>query len=154
FGRHPLPWVIQGKEIRVKRLGVGPILGLAGACFLLWVPRLISDSKTDLLRAVALPNIPVNFVGINRRLPIIHQAIEAIGTKNAGDELRSLPDRLVAIGSFELSFCRSLESHVTHVDPEFLRYASAYCYVASNFTETESHRWGAFKQAKGAQSLF
>ena len=118
--RHPLPWVTQGQAIRVKRLGVGPVLGFAGACLLLWVPRLVSDSKTDaktdIFRELALGSARKSLVSIHLRLGELYDAVEKIGTKNLGDDFRSLPDHLVHMGSLDISFCRSLESHVTDLN--------------------------------------
>jgi hypothetical protein len=147
--RRPLPWVTKGQEIRIKRLGIGPVLGFAGACLLLWVPRLISDSKTDAFQALALTNARKNLMSIHLRLDEMYDTVRKIGTRGGGDNFRSLPDHLVRMGSLDLSFCRSLESHVTELSPEFLRAATAYCGTLSNFTETESNAWATFDQTSG-----
>jgi hypothetical protein len=144
--QHPLPWVTKGKEIRIKGLGAGPIFGFVGACLLLWIPWIISHSKTDAFEDLALASARKNLMSIHLRLNEMYNTVKTIGTYGAGDNFRSLPDRLVRMGNLDLSFCRSVESHITDLRPDFLRAATAYCGTLSNFAETESNAWAMFNQ--------
>ncbi|HET9409273.1 MAG TPA: hypothetical protein VFO39_18675 [Candidatus Sulfotelmatobacter sp.] len=92
-------------------------------------------------------------MSIHLRLDEINQTVEHIGMKGAADEFRAVPDHLIRAGDLDLSFCRSLESHITDLNPEFLRAAKAYCGTISSFAEAESNAWNAVKETKKVQDV-
>lgn len=153
LSRHPLPWVTRGHEIRITRVGRAPILGFIGACVLLWVPRFVTDSKTSTFRQMALESTRGNLVRIDLRVRELHETVEQIGAKDAGARFRSLPDRLIAMGDLDTSFCRSLEFQMLDLEPEFARAGRAYCGTASHFSETEFHAWSTVQRNESAQDV-
>jgi hypothetical protein len=151
--KRPLPWIVHGQEIRVKKLGITPTLAFVGACLLLWVPRWISDSKTNTFRQMALESMRGNLVRIHFRLRELHETVEQIGTRDVAAKFRSLPDRLIAMGNLDTSFCRSLEFQMTDLESEFAHAGRAYCGTISNFSETESHAWSTVQKNESEQDL-
>ena len=151
--RHPLAWVTRGHESRITRLGIRPIFVFVGALVLLWIPRFISDSKTNTFRQLALGSTRKNLASIHFRIRELREPVELIRTRDAAQAFKSLPDRLGRTGNLDLSFCRTMEFHVTDLEPTFLRAATAYCGTVSDFSETESQLWNLFQQSPNVQKL-
>lgn len=153
LAKHPLAWVSKGREYRIKRLGIHPILVLGGMLALLWIPRFI-PARTDSFRQLALVSARKNLAIIHLRIEALREPVKLIGTPTSAERFRSLPDRLSGMGNLDLSFCRSVESHITDLQSDFLTAATAYCGTVSDFAGVESQIWTYYKQDKKVQYLF
>jgi hypothetical protein len=149
---HPLSWAFRGHEFKISRLGAERTAGFLGACVLLWIPRLVPESKAAIFQQTALIGARSNLFRIHQRLQTMQETVTKVGTSAAVDAFSTLPQRLM-IDSMDVSFCHSSETHLGEFEPDFTRAATHYCSTLSNFSEQEPKMWKGWQENKDLQQL-